>query len=222
MKNLVRILVLLVALTTVSAFAKDDIVKNARKGDVASQYILDASGNLFRMVGNNKCQITNNVEDMKISAHPQDKAMMYFIKNADLYVLHNAERTGQCPKASTKVITENVAHTYNKKTRENTNYRYNVVSNTKTAVVNVVLTESGYLEVWGDVKKLGYQDGVVDYSMYNYYNVKGKPYSSYVLFALTYNGCILKVDGDNVDQSKLDCERKWSSIKEFKDNKSLN
>ncbi|MCM0606244.1 MAG: hypothetical protein KA715_09150 [Xanthomonadaceae bacterium] len=222
MKNQTKLLVLLVALTTVSAFAKDDIVKNARKGDVASQYILDPSGNLFRTVGNNKCQITNNVEDIKISAHPQDKAMIYFIKNSDLYVLHNADRTGQCPKASTKVITSNVAHSYNKKTKENSNYRYNVVSNTKTLVVNVVLDSYGNLEVWGDVKKLGYQDGIVDYSMYNYYNVKGKPFSSYVLFALMNNGCILKVDGDNVAQSKTDCERKWSSIKEFKDNKSLN
>lgn len=222
MKNQIRFLVLLATLVGANAFAGDDIVKNARKNDVATQYILDSSGNFFRIVNGNKCQITNRVEDFKVSSHPNDAAMVYFIKNSDLYVLHNAERTGQCPKASTKVITSNVAHTYNSRSNQNTNYRYNVVSNTKTAVVNVALDSYGTLEVWGNNSRLAIAQGIQDYSMYNYYNVKGKPFNSYVLFALRSNKCILKVDGDNVNQSKDDCSRKWSSIKEFKDANSLN
>lgn len=138
MKIQVRLIALLVAFTGISAFAKDDIVKRARNNDVASEYILKANGDLFRIVSGNKCQVTNGVEDMKISAHPNDTAMMYFIKEGDLYILKNAETHGQCPKADKKVLMPNVA-------RSGSNYKYNVVSNTNTRVVNVALDSYGKL-----------------------------------------------------------------------------
>ena len=55
-----------------SGFAFADTTKNARKNDVADSYILADSGDLFRMVKGNKCQITNNVSSFKVSQHPND------------------------------------------------------------------------------------------------------------------------------------------------------
>lgn len=209
-----KLLVLLVAIASVNAFA-GDIVKKARKNDVASEYILKDNGDLFRTVGGNKCQVTSGVVDMKISAHPNDTAMMYFIKDGNLYILKNAENYGQCPKADKKVLMANIAHS-------GSNYKYNVVSNTNTLVVNVALDSSGKLVGWGNRDTAFTAYNIEDYSMNNNYNAKGKPYSRYVLFALTSGSCILKVDGDNVDQSAKDCDRNYSSIRDFKEFRSIN
>ncbi len=190
------------------AFGKD-VTKQARSNDVASQYTLDDRGNFFRQVGRNKCQITNDVEDFKVSQHPNDVAMVYFIKKRDLYVLHNTVRTGNCPKASTKVLQNNIA-------KKHGDYRYSVVSNTDTTIVNVALGENGRFTAWDDTKLVLDQSRVADYTMHGKFGVKGAPFSSYALFLINETGNVLKVKGNNPAGSLWDTSERFLDLAEFK------
>ena len=179
-----------------------DQTKNARNNDLASRYELADNGNFFRYVGNNKCQITNDVESFKVSSHPSDAAMVYFVRSDDLYVLHNSSRTGNCPKASKKVIMRNVK-------------KYSVVSTTKTTIVNIALDNRGNFSSWDNRSPLVRKTGVEAYSMNNCYGVSGKSFSSYVAFAINRAGHIFKLKGKSPSDSKWDTSKKYRSVSEF-------
>lgn len=180
----------------------NDQTKNARSNDVASRYVLEDNGNFFRFVGNQKCQITNNVDSFKVSSHPNDAAMVYFERDNDLYVLHNASRTGNCPKASKKVITSNVA-------------KYNVVSSTQTTIVNLALSKSGTFTAWDNTTPVVSKTGVKSYSMSQCYGVSGKSFSTYVAFAINSAGHIFKVKGKSPGSSNWDTSARYNSVDEF-------
>lgn len=188
--------------------AQADQVKQARDNDVASEYTLKANGDLFRTVRGTQCQVTNNVDSLKISQHKDDAAMIYFEREDDLYVLHNSDRAYPCPKASKKVILANVQE-------------YSVVSNEHTTIVNAALSKSGKFVAWDNTKPVLTQSSVVDYSMHGKFNVKGAPFNRYVLFAINSTGYVLKVDGDHPQSSKWDSSRKYYNLKEFKNKNNI-
>lgn len=204
---------LVVGAAATGAFTKAE-EKQARDNDVASKYILKENGDLFRMVRGAKCQVTTKVKDFKISMHPTDSAVIYYTREEgtdfagrpilNLYVLHNAGRTGDCPPASKKKIMDNVK-------------KFTVTSNTNTTIVNAASSKSGQFAAWDDTRALINLNGIKDFQMHQNFGVSGKPFSSYVLFALTDEGYIIKVKGNDVQNSKPDLSRKYKSISEFKE-----
>ncbi|MEW6056826.1 MAG: hypothetical protein AB1540_09440 [Bdellovibrionota bacterium] len=189
-----------------SAVAYDSIKeeKRARSNDVADRYILERDGDFFREVRGKPCQITNNVDDFKVSQHRNDAAMVYFIKDGDLYVLHNAESSGQCPKASKKVIMPNVK-------------KYNVVSNTNTTIVNTALDRSGTFIAWDNTRDVLTVRGVDEYKLNQCFGT-GRSFSSYVAFLLSRSGDIYKVKGNEPEKSKWDNSRdSYNTLNQFED-----
>lgn len=198
----------LLFLVAVPAFAKE-LTKQARSNDIASEYQLKDNGDLFRLVAGLKCQITTSVEDFKVSQHPKDAAMIYYVKGGNLYVLHNAKLTGDCPKASKKMIMANLA-------KKHGDYRYNVVPSVDTTIVNVALSQTGHFYAWDNTATVLSQHNVADYSLHGQFGVKGAAFSSYALFAISELGFVLKVKGLSPEDSKWDYSDRYSDLKEFK------
>ena len=159
-------------------------VKQARNNDVASKYTLKSNGDLFRTVNGKECQVTNNVQSFKISQHPNDVAMIYFEKDNDLYILRNADRSGSCPKADKKVLMSSVK-------------KYTVTSTKNTKIVNIALSNHGVLTAWNNSSSVLSESSIQNYSHNNCYGVDGKSFSTYVAFAITYRGEIIKIRGGN-------------------------
>lgn len=201
----------LLVLVAVPSFGAED-TKKARKNDVATEYQLKDNGDLFRVVSGHKCQVTTKVLDFKVSQHPNDVAMIYFVRDENtpnLYVLHNAETTGNCPKTSKKLIESDLA-------KKNGEYRYNVVSNTDTTIVNVSLARNGDFKAFDDKALVLSQRNVADYVLHNSFGVRGAAFSSYVLFALNDGGFVLKVKGQTPAASNWDLSERYSNLQEFK------
>ena len=192
--------------------------QTARSNDVASSYMTDANGNFYRMVGSQKCQITTNVKSFKVSKHPTDLAMVYYVRaesnRAPLYVLLNAESTGNCPKATKTKIVADVAFDADR------GYRYDVVEDLNTTIVRVALDTQGNFTAAGAKSKLYSSAGVSDYSMNGNYGVSGAPFSSYVAFAISSTGTILKLKGKEPSQSKFDAKA-FESLQAFKSANNL-
>lgn len=124
-------------------------------------------------------------------------------------MLHNAEPSGNCPKTSRKLILSDVA-------RKSGDWRYSVVSNTNTTIVNVALSRNGDFHAWDNARVVLTARDVQDYSMHQKYGVSGAPFSTYVLFALNDAGFVLKVKGQDPGSSKWDTSRRYNSLSEFK------
>ncbi len=187
--------------SNIRTIASQTIKKNARKNDIADSYELDKNGNFYRYIGKRKCQITNNVDSFKVSQHPEDEAVVYFVKDRDLYVLHNASFSGNCPKTSKKNILHNVK-------------KYSIVPSAKTNVVNVALDNNGILVAWGNSSRLYRIYGIENYHINNCFG-SGKSFSSYLLFAsnmffnIVYK---IKSNGDNKAHPGF-----YESISDFKE-----
>ncbi len=188
-----------------------EIVKNARENDVATKYVLTDDSTLYRVINGKRCDITTDVQSFKVSQHPNDLAMIYFKKGGDLYVLGGRTPfiNNHCPKAETRKLMENVK-------------KYSVTSNTRTTIVNVALSYEGKFVAWDNSKPVFNVVGADDYEMNQNFGAEGKPFSSYVAFVhSTRGGNIMKVKGINVDASKWDSSRYYSSIDQFKRDNGL-
>ena len=175
-----RLLMLATLMLSAATFAQE--VKMARESDLATKYTLKANGDLFRTIRGNECQVTNNVESLKISQHPNDAAVAYFQKDGDLYALHNADYSYPCPKTSKKMIMSKVD-------------KYTVVSNTKTVIVNMALSKYGNFVAWDNARPVVSSESVDSYVNNTCYGSEGKSFNTYVAFARTYSGKILKIRG---------------------------
>lgn len=205
------------ALTVFAGFSStaqaEDVVKQARSNDVASEYVLEDDGDFYRKVGVHTCQITTGVEEFKISRHPNDSAMVYFMKGGDLWVLHNAEIPGhgQCPKASKKMILPDIAKAYSK-------MRYTLVNTIKTTIVNAAMStqQNGLFVAWDNTHAVFQANNVADYLMNTCYGTKGKVYNTYVAFVLTDDNKVIKVKGKSPEKSVVDNNKTYESLQEFK------
>jgi hypothetical protein len=170
--------------------------------------MLTTDGDLFAYIKKNDllCAVTNNVADMKTSRHPKDAAVLYFVRNSDLYVAHQViNRAGNCPEMSKKVLMQNVK-------------KYSVVLNTKTTIVNTALDRAGNFVAW-DNNRVVYKDSLVkDYLLNKNYANSGKPFSSYVAFTLDVSGYITKIEGraDNRYINNKSTNKRYQSIQDFK------
>ena len=172
-------------MTAVSLFASQGAyakTKQARPNDVADSYVL-TSGNLFRMVKGNKCQITNNVKDFKVSQHPNDLAMIYFEKGGDLYMLRNAaDLSGNCPKAEKKVLVKSIK-------------KYSVIPSTKSIIVNITLSNSGLLQAWDNNKVISTQSNVAEYKVNNTFGKAGDVDADTIAFIRDNQQNAYKING---------------------------
>jgi hypothetical protein len=186
--------------------------KQARPGDVASRYVLERDGDLFRLVNGRKCQVTNDVVDFKVSQHPSDLAVIYYIRQegprANLYVLHNTDRRGDCPKAKKLEIMADVA-------RDRGKYRYNVVSSTDSTAVSMALSRRGVFKVWSRDDTLIEKRRIKDYRLHDKYGKRGAPFSRYVAFALDRRGQLFKVDGKRPRTSSYDRSQRYRRLDDF-------
>ena len=175
---------------------KTDIGRRNSGMEIADSYTLMPNGDFFREVNGLKCQVTNKVEDFKISSHPKDAALAYFIKNADLWVVNTSVEPaeGNCPKTVAKVIMKDLA-------KVGAKYEYWVTSNTNTTVVNSARNSDGRFTAWDNTKPVYSSDArIVDVDMNQCFGVKGKGFSTYVAFLLTTSHSVIKVKGDPSDK----------------------
>jgi hypothetical protein len=207
-----KLLILLSAIATAAvmgtAFAE---TKQARDGDIASSYTLNKDGSFFRTtLAGTKCEVTNNITDFKVSQHPNDLAMAYFVKDGDLYVLNNVKAVqdfvkiafGECPKTTKKLIVSSVD-------------KYTVVSNQNTTVVNLTLATNGEFKAWDNNKAILTLSHINEYVNNECYGSKKASFSSYVAFAIDKNGFVYKIKGEKTESSKVS-EKSYDSLKEFK------
>jgi hypothetical protein len=194
--------------------------KKARNGDLATSYELDLDkdGTLTRLINGRRCTVTNKVQDFKISEHPNDTAMIYFVKQNkesgrdDLWILKNSESKpdGNCPKASSVRIMPNL--------KRNGEFKYKVVSSTNTKIVNLALSNNGNLVAWGNDEKLFEVQNISDFSMNQCNDRKGYAFQKYVAFGKDrFSGRILKIDGDRPQGPQFTPEgESYMDIKDFK------
>jgi hypothetical protein len=186
--------------------------KNARTSDPADQYLLENDGDLFRAIGNQLCQITSGVTEFKISQHRDDAAVLYYLKDNDLYVVHPQATTGgNCPPVSKKKIMDDVD-------------KYSVVSNTNSTIVNVALNKSGRLVAWDNTHPVYEDTGVSEYLMNQCFGTRGKSFSSYVLFSIDRSGVVTKVkveDGASRYNQSRDTNANYRSIQDFKERENV-
>jgi hypothetical protein len=209
--NLLVLATLVVTSVIASAFAADE-TKEARKSDVAfKSYTLKKNGDLFReTVAGTDCQVTSNVTDFKISQHPSDAAVAYYLQAGNLVALHTVKTNsdvrklvkGDCPKKDAKVIMANVE-------------KYTVVSNTDTTIVNMAVTKYGEFTAWENVSPVLTLKNIATYVNNECFGTK-KSFTSYVAFAINTNGFVYKIKGDKPQDSKVTAKT-YSSLKQFKD-----
>lgn len=167
--------------------------------------------------------MTNNVLDFKVSAHPSDSAMILFVKRDPerlpaLYVLNNIDSNklnrGNCPKSENHVIFTNLATVTNSVGMPI--FRFDVVDNVETTIVQVALSASGNFRAWDNKQAVYSQGDVVDYDMHGFYHVKDKPFSSYVAFIIDKFGLVTKIKGVNPGCSKVDELATYKDLRHFK------
>ena len=199
----------LLSLTTVSAFSMDAVKpasKAARSNDVASKYVLSASGKFSRIMKKSglKCDITTNVSEFSVSGHKADLAMAYFKKEGNLHVLNNARGDmSQCPKTTQVMIVTAVK-------------KYTVVSNTSddSVIVNLTLDKAGNFKAWDNERAVLAVRNVKDYVNNTCFGKKGASFSSYTAFALKYDGSVVKVKGGEVERTTDSAY--YTSLQDFK------
>lgn len=165
-----------------AAFPTGTVCKEARPNDRAEAYLLLRNKDFFRVFTAErgrivKCQITNAVEDFKVSSHSDDAAMIYYRRDGDLYVLNNGSGfDGDCPSQVKKKIMDDVE-------------KYNVVSNASRSddsnqvIVNMALSRQGRFVAWFNSDVAARLSGIQSYQMNNCYGSRGKNFSNFVAFA---------------------------------------
>ncbi len=196
--------------TTFASPAFSETTKQARQNDLVDSYTLSDNGVLRRQIGSLSCDVTNNVQSFKVSQHPNDVAMIYYTRRENgvnnLYLLRypagTARVAGQCPKADKVKLMDDVKE-------------YTVVSSQKTEIVNMALSRSGNLLAWGNSgPPLLSMNGISDLEMNPCNDKAGFSFKRYVAFAKTFDGKVLKIEGDKPNDSKFTPEN-FASIDDF-------
>ena len=202
-----------------------DDLKEARANDEVSKYGLSDSGEFYRIMRGGtkdiKCAVTGGVEDFKISGHPEDAALVYFVKKnssggADLYYSQKngiAASGNNCPKADAKLLMKDVAKVHGK-------YSYGVISKEDTNLVNYALDGNKTFTAWPRSSQFGAPvqvGGIEAVTQNGCYGEKGKPFSKKIAFLQKDDGTVLTLESDG----KIVAQGKFSDIKEFKKAKNV-
>lgn len=199
-----RIPVLLLGLLALpaAAGATTKVTKQARPGDIASEYELTESGDLFRQVGKHRCQITNGVTEFRVASHPLDEGAIYFVKAGDLKVLlPPARATSGCPKADVRTVVPSVK-------------KYALVTDPKSPVVLMSLDADDHFQGFGPEGRVNIRD-VADFVMNACYGQDGRSFSSYSAFIIDAYGLVTRLKGKEPGE-KTDFKRAYTSLDEFK------
>ena len=204
MKHLLVIALAAVSFQATTSDAKtirDEVVKNARFGDVASQYVLRADGGLFRQVGKNLCQVTSEVDDFKVAQHPDDPTAIYVVKNGGLFALTIGAdaRESECPKAHLDSLITALD-------RGGGAWLYKVVDRKDTPISLVAQDTSRRVTAWDGRGVAVYVEGAVAFKINECFGSK-KSFSSYVAFVLDGEGRVSKLGGKDPRKSKADPAR---------------
>lgn len=190
--------------------------KQARANDVADRYMLDHNGTLYRRINNATCTVTAGVTSFKISQHPNDLAVIYYIQDGHLHALgldKERRRAGECPSVKGNVarLMENVVH-------------YTVTSNSDTTIVNSALDSTGSFAAWDNRSPVYLDTNIAEFTMNSCYGQKGKPFNSFVLFTRDFWGNITKVKVENSSYKRekdMKQTRGYASIAEFKQSNNV-
>lgn len=186
--------------------------KKARDNDLVDSYELLDNSKLVRRIGNLSCDVTSGVTSFKVSQHPNDAAMIYFMKDGDLHYLKNpagaVRKKGECPKAEKALLLANVKD-------------YTVVPTQKTEIVNMALTHEGRLVAWPNTgRPLVDVNGIKELKMNPCNDQAGFSFKKYVAFAESRDGRILKIEGDKPSDSAFTPES-FDSIGDFKEKQNV-
>ena len=199
------------SLVLLPAVGRADTVKRARSTDIATEYRLEGT-DLYRMVDGQKCQVTTDVIEFKVSQHPDDAAVIYYLRRergaANLYSLENTDGGGQCPKAKKHRILDDIA-------RSGGRYKYSVVPSAKAEIVAVALSRQGTLVAWDEQTAVVEEQGVEDYRLHDRFGKAGAPFRRYVAFAIDSAGFVLKLDGRAPRGSRYDSQQPYPDLDAF-------
>lgn len=213
MNHLLAAALAVVALSSTTASAKKlaggDVTKTARKGDIASSYVLRADGGLFRQVGKHLCQVSTEVYDFKIAQHPEDPTAAYVVKKGGLFALTTSpedRRAAACPSARLQPLVPGVE-------RAKGTWQYKVVDRKDTPISLVAQDTDGRVTAWDAQGVAVSVDGAVELRMNECFGSK-KSFSSYVAFVLDREGRVSKIGGKDPRKSKADAAR-YDSLDSF-------
>ena len=212
MTKLVAIAVAAAALSSTASARTltDDVVKQARKGDVASQYVLRPNGALYRQIGAQLCQVTSDVDDFKIAQHPNDPTAVYLVRKGALEALTvqgDADRAAACPKAQLQTLIPALD-------RAGGAWVYKVVDRKDTPLSLVAQDTNGRVTAWDDRGVAVSVEGAVEVEMNPCFGTK-KAFGSFVAFVRDRAGLVSKIGGKDPRKSKADPAR-YGSLDAFK------
>ena len=213
MKRLVTIALAAVALRAAPSEAKrftNDVTKTARRGDVASQYVLRADGSLLRQIGRNLCQVTSDVEEFKVAQHPSDPTAIYIVRKGALEALTVTDDTlaaSACPRATLQTLIPALD-------RADGEWTYKVVDRKDTPLSLVAKDTRGRVTAWDQEGVAVSIEGAVDLAINPCFGSK-KSFSSYVAFLLDRDGRVAKIGGKDPRRSKPDTQR-YESLDAFR------
>jgi hypothetical protein len=206
MKTKLLLLIALIVSST-SVFAQSYEFKDARPSDNASRYATGTDGSFFREVNGDWCKIfSSGLKSYKVSLHPEDVATAYVLGNSG--TLYYVKDQSSCYLTENDGVSK-IAYDVNK---------YSVVPNENSEYVNFALadysdySETGTLMAWKNSGSPLKWYNIEKYSINNCYKRSGKSFSSYIAFAITSSGRIIKIKNTGADKAD---QTKYSSLKEF-------
>ncbi len=201
-----------------------DIIKAARNNDsYACKYLLSSEyqnayyydattlANLYRADCDrsghsiNPTLVNRDVLDFKISQHPNDRALVYFVK--DEYGIANLWELSSITN-KTQFLTRDIK-------KINGHFKYDVIPSTDTTIVMVSLSNNGSLRAWDNDGEIEKWLLIEDYRLNPNFGKAGMPFSSYAVFAIDKAGYVIKIKGKDFQNSKAETTKKFNSIDEF-------
>jgi hypothetical protein len=195
-----------VTLTPALAVAKEhdgtSVTKTARRGDVASRYLLRNDGHLFREIAGTPCEVTADVAEFKIADNPSDPSAIYLVRKGALYALATPtpDQTKSCPKAELTQLVPAIDS-------------YTVVNRKDTPISLLARDASGKVTAWDAKGPAVWVEGTTQMRLNKCFGTK-KSFGSYVAFAIDSNGVVSKIGGKDPRHSKAD-PKHYASLDAF-------
>jgi len=218
MNKLITTIAALVALTPTVASARPnegdretgDVTMSARRGDIASQYILREDGSLFRQIGRNLCQVTTEVDEIKVPQRADDSVAAYVVRNGALMALRPTRTPvpeGTCPRAQLDSLVGSLDRA------EDMKFSYQLIDRTDTPITMVAWGLDRRFTAW-DARGIAVAVDDTQWFRVNDCFGSSKQFGSYLAFARTRDGRVIKIGGKNPRKSKADAQR-YASIDSF-------